>query len=120
VDFAARRRQARDDMKPHVADAEAAKAEVVFLKEKLKALKASNPKDKKIEEIETNIGEKEKAAREAQSKADAIDAAVFDLKAVNPNAIVKVDTRTPQEVIQSIEEQGKIAAKALETLRGLL
>jgi len=120
VDFAARRRQAREDRKPHVTEAEVAKAEVVSLKEKLKALKAENPKDKKIGLLETKIGEREKAARDAQSKADAIDAAVFDLKAVNPNAVVKCDSRTPDEVIQSIEEQGKIVATALQSLRRLI
>jgi type I restriction enzyme M protein len=106
-------------MKPHLADAEAAKAEVVSLKEKLKPIKAANPKDKKIESLETKIEEQEKAARDAQSKANAIDAAVFDLKAVNPNAVVKIDTRTPVEVIRSIDEQGRIVAKALRTLREL-
>ena len=120
VDFAARRRQAREDRKPHVAEAEAAKAEVVSLKEKLKALKATNPKDKKIESLETKIGEQEKAARDSQAKADAIDVAVFDLKAVNPNAVVKIDTRSPNEVIQSIEVQGLIVARALKTLRELI
>ncbi|MBK5254573.1 MAG: hypothetical protein JJE39_00925 [Vicinamibacteria bacterium] len=49
-----------------------------------------------------------------------LNAAVFDLKGVNPNAIVGIDTRTPEEVIQSIDEQGKIVANSLETLRGLL
>jgi len=53
------------------------------------------------------------------SKADAIDAAGFDLKAVNPNAIVKIDTRTPDEVIQSIDDQGKIVATALKAPRQL-
>ena len=120
VDFAARRKQAREDMKPHIADAEAVKAEVVSLKEKVKALKATNSKDKKIEALETKIEEQEKAARDAQSKADAIDAAVFDLKAVNPNAIVKIDTRTPEEVIQSIADQGEIVSQALKTLRTML
>ena len=38
---------------------------------------------------------------------------VFDLKAVNPNVVVKIDTRTPTEVIQSIEDQGKIVAQSL-------
>ncbi len=75
------------------------------MKEKLKALKAADPKDKKIGVLETKIEEQEKAAREAQAKADAIDAAVFDLKAVNPNAVVKIDRRTPEEVIQSIAAQ---------------
>jgi type I restriction enzyme M protein len=120
VDFAARRKQARDDMKPHLAEAEAAKAEVVSLKEKLKSIKTANPKDKKIEALETKIGEQEKASREAQSKADAIDAAVFDLKAVNPNAVVKIDTRTSEEVIESIAHQSKIVSQALEALRKLL
>jgi type I restriction enzyme M protein len=107
VDFAGRRKMAREERKPLVAEAEAAKAETVSLKEKLKALKAINPKDKKIESLESKIAEREKAARDSQSKADAIDAAVFDLKAVNPNAIVKIDTLSPDEVIRSIEEQGK-------------
>jgi hypothetical protein len=54
------------------------------------------------------------------AKADAIGATVFDLKAVNPNVVVKLDTRTPAEVIQSIEDQGKIVAKSFQTLRALL
>lgn len=120
VDFAARRKQAREAMKPHTDEAARLKAEVVSLKEKLKALKVANSKDKKIEDLEAKIGEQEKAARESQSEADAIDAAVFDLKAVNPNAIVKIDTRTPDEVIQSIADQGNIVADALATLRTLL
>jgi type I restriction enzyme M protein len=107
-------------MEPYIAEAERARAEVVSLKEKLKALKSANPKDKKIEVLETKIWEQEKAASEAKSAADAIDAAVFDVKAVNPNAIVKNDSRTPDEVIRSIEDQGKIVGKALETLRTLL
>jgi type I restriction enzyme M protein len=119
VDFAARRKLAREEMIPHLADAEVAKAEVVSLKEKLKVLKVSYPKDKKIEVLETKIGETEKAAREAQSKADAIDAAVYDLKAVNPNAVVKTDTRTSEEVIECIADQSKIVSQALEALRKL-
>ena len=120
VDFAARRKQAREDMKPHVEEAARAKGEVVSLKEKLKALKAANSKDKKIEAVEAKIGEEEKTAREAQAKANAIDSAVFDLKAVNPNAVVKIDTRTPDEVIKSIADQGEIVREALASLQTLL
>jgi type I restriction enzyme M protein len=120
VDFAARRKQAREGMKPHVDEAARLKAEVVSLKEKLKALKAANAKTEKIDALQTKIGEQEKAARESEAKAAAIDAAVFDLKAVNPNAIIKIDTRSPDEVISSIEEQGKIVAAALASLRKLI
>jgi len=45
---------------------------------------------------------------------------VFDLKAVNPNAVVKMDERTPEELIRSIEDQGKIVAQSLATLIQLL
>jgi type I restriction enzyme M protein len=120
VDFAARRRQAREDMRPHQSEVERARAETVSLKEKLKALKARRADADKIETLEGRIREEEKAARDAQAKVDAIDAAVFDLKAVNPNAVLKMDERTPEEVIQSIEKQGQIVAQSLATLRGLL
>jgi type I restriction enzyme M protein len=73
-----------------------------------------------IEALETIIREQEKAARDAQSKADDIDAACFDLKAVNPNAIVKTDDRTPAMIIENIEAQGKIVTAALERLKTLL
>lgn len=59
-------------------------------------------------------------AREAQAKANAIDAAVYDLKAVNPNVIAKVDTRTPKEIIASIEAHGKTVASALTRLKKMI
>lgn len=120
VDFAARRKQAQADMQPHVADAGRIKADVVTLKEKLKALKKTGGKPAAIEAVEVQIREQEKLARESQAKADAIGAAVFDLKAVNPNAVVKLDTRPPAEVIASIEAQGEIVAQSLARLRTLL
>lgn len=123
IDFAARRKQAREDMKPHLAEAERAKAEVVALKEKLKVLKTLKTADANGEDsetIESRLRAQEKAARDAQAAADALDVAVFDLKAVNPNAIVKVDTRTSAEVIQSIEGHAKVVANALDTLKMLL
>ena len=120
VDFTARRKLAREEMKPFLDEEERLNEEIVSLKEKLKALKSANRKDEQIEALEIHIDERERAAREAKAKADAIDAAVFDLKAVNPNAVVKIDTRTPEQVIQSIEEQGAIVREALEALKALL
>jgi type I restriction enzyme M protein len=120
VDFATRRKQAREDMKPHTDAAARLKAQIVSLKENLKALKVANPKDTRLEALETKIGEQEKAVREAQAKADAIDAAVFDLKAVNPNAVVQADNRTSEQIVTSIEQQGAIVAEALRALRSML
>jgi type I restriction enzyme M protein len=120
VDFTAQRKQAREEMKPFLDEEERLNEEIVSLKEKLKVLKSANRKDEKIEALEIQIDDQERAAREAKAKADALDAAVFDLKAVNPNAVIKIDARTPEEVIQSIEEQGAIVREALEALKALL
>lgn len=59
-------------------------------------------------------------AREANAKAAAIENAVYDLKAVNPHRRVEEDTRSPSEIIGSIEEKGREANAALERLRILL
>ena len=109
-------------MKAHIPldEAERIKALVITLKEELKGLKKDKEGNGKIAALESRIREHEKAARDAQSKADDIDAACFDLKAVNPNAIVKTDDRTPAMIIENIEEQGKIVNKALERLKLLL
>ena len=45
---------------------------------------------------------------------------MFDLKAVNPNAVVQIDTRTPEQIVTSIEQQGTIVADALRALRSML
>jgi type I restriction enzyme M protein len=41
----------------------------------------------------------------------------YDLKAVNPNAVVEEDTRTPEELLDIIEEKGREVMKALALLR---
>jgi type I restriction enzyme M protein len=120
VDFADRRAKAREEMQPLLDEAAGIKAEVVDLKETLKRLKRDKAPEAKIEACATQIGEKEKAARDLEAQAAAIDAAVFDLKAVNPNAVTKVDERTPQQIIQNIEAQGRIVADALFRLNALL
>ena len=120
VDFAARRAKAREEMQPLVDQVADIKAEVVDLKEQLKRLKRDKAPETEIETCAAQIGEKEKSARELEAKAAAIDAAVFDLKAVNPNAVAKVDNRTPQLIIQNIEVQGRIVADALARLSALL
>lgn len=120
VDFAARRAKAQAEMQPLLDEAARLKAAVVDLKEQLKRLK----KDKILEverlALSTQILEKEKAARDLETQASDIDAAVFDLKAVNPTAVIDVDTRTPQQIIQNIETQGRIVSEALAKLSSLM
>lgn len=120
VDFAARRVQARAEMQPLLDEAAQIKAGVIDLKERLKRLKKDKANDAELSELETQIREKEKAAHELETKANTIDAAVFDLKAVNPTAVANTDTRTPQQIIGNIEEQGRIVAGALGRLSALM
>lgn len=48
-----------------------------------------------------------------------LEARGFDLKAVNPNRKVVEDTRTPEQLLDEIEAQGKLVAEAVAKLRGL-
>ncbi len=120
VDFAARRASAREDMQPLLDKATNLKAEVVNLKERLKRLKKDKAANDAVGAHEVQIREKDKAARDLEAQAAAIDAAVFDLKAVNPNAVTKLDERTPAQIIQNIQEQGRIVAEALARLNALI
>lgn len=120
VDFAERRRTARNEMQPYLEEAARLKAVVVTLKEKLKVLRKGDADKQELEAVEIKIKETEKSAREAQAKADEIDAAVFDLKAVNPNAVTKIDDRMPEEVIASIVSLGKTVSDALNRLTILM
>ena len=120
VDFAARRARAREEMQPLLDEAAGIKAEVVDLKEQLRRLKKEKADKEALSALIEQIREKEMAARELQTRAANIDAAVFDLKAVNPNSVTRVDERTPQEIIGSIEQQGRIVSAALARLTALL
>jgi type I restriction enzyme M protein len=120
IDFADRRKTARKEMQPYLEEAAKLKAAVVSFKEYLKTLKKSDSTKAEIEAVEAKIKETEKAARDAQAKAEEIDAAVFDLKAVNPNVVTTLDERSPNDIIGNIEAQGKIVAGALSRLKELL
>ena len=120
INFAKRRADAREEMQPHLDKASAIKEEVVTFKEKIKALKKVNTKNPLIKELEEKISIQEKAARDEEAIASDIDAKVFDIKAVNPNTVVKVDMRTSKEIIQNIEMHGKIVATAMKKLSLLM
>jgi len=49
----------------------------------------------------------------------AIEQKGYDLKAVNPNARVEEDTRTPEEILDLIEAKQKEIAEAIERLRAI-
>jgi len=46
-----------------------------------------------------------------------IESKGFDLKAVNPNRKIEIDERTPEELLDLIEEKGKEVSAAISELR---
>ncbi|MDR1890456.1 MAG: type I restriction-modification system subunit M [Zoogloeaceae bacterium] len=120
LDFAVRRAKARAEIQPLREKTNAIRTEAVRLKERLKHAKKAKTSDAELVALEAQIREKDLAIRDLETQATAIDAAVFDLKAVNPNAIAQTDERTPAQIIQNIEDQGRIVSTALRQLRVLL
>jgi type I restriction enzyme M protein len=120
IDFADKRKQARAEMQPLLDEAAEVRGAIVDLKEQLRDLKRAGGPALQIEALEVEIAEKQKVTRDLEAKASEIDDATFDLKAVNPRAVVKKDDRPPELIIQSIEDQGKIVSDALARLRSLL
>jgi type I restriction enzyme M protein len=120
VDFTARRAKAYQDMQPFIDEANRLTEELLLLKEDLKLLKKDKANKQQITLMEEAIKAKEKAIREAQIKASDIDAAVYDLKAVNPHVKAVTDTRNVQEILDNINLQGQIVALAMDNLRGML
>ena len=59
-------------------------------------------------------------ARDALAKAQASEDAIYDLKAVNPRERKTSDERTPLQLLEAIDAQGRQVDQALARLRGLL
>lgn len=64
------------------------------------------------------FGAAEALTKEAKEAVEKGEDAVCDLKAVNPNRKPKVDTGTPEELLDIIEAKGKEIAEVLAMLRG--
>jgi type I restriction enzyme M protein len=118
VDITVRRRDAKSQAEPLRVKALPLNAEANALRARIKELKKKNPPDaKEIKALSDKAATLESEARDLTNKADAIENAVYDLKAVNPNAKNDEDTRTPEELLDLIEAKGREVAEALAALR---
>jgi len=70
--------------------------------------------------LEDECKDVERAARESLAKAESIENAVYDLKAVNPNRVSDEDTRTPAQLLDFVAAKGREADAALARLRDLV
>lgn len=119
VDFAARKQRAIEEATPHRREADAQREQAATLREQAKAHRKAG-KTKLADELLPEIDGAEKAARDATAKAQNIEDAVYDLKAVNPREKKVSDTRTPAQLLEAIAEKGREVDVALAQLRALL
>jgi len=70
-------------------------------------------------ELSDQLKAARKAARDLDSRAQAIADSLYDLKAVNPNSQSNDDERTPDQLIAIIEAKGHEVAAALAELKAI-
>lgn len=120
VDIAARRRAATVEANKLRSTAEKPKADLEKAEGELKSLKAAKAAAARLVEIKTRISGIEKEIRDIHSKAQSVEDAAFDLKAVNPNASVEEDTRTPRELMEFVEMKNHEVQDILTRLKVML
>ncbi len=121
VDIEERRRAATEEARPFHEQARASKQEADRWSRRVAELKKAALRDAAaIEEAQVKASAALKEMREAGAKATAIENAVYDLKAVNPNSKPVVDARTPEELVATVEARGREVTEALNRLRALL
>lgn len=116
VDFPQLKKDALKESAPLRKQAESKSRQADVIKVQLMAM-TKGTDDYKV--LEMQEGELRRDARELINRVQAIDDAVYDLKAVNPNSIVEEDTRTPEDLLNIIEQKGREVAEVLSALRGL-
>ena len=120
LDFAARRAKAQAEMAPLLTEVSQLGKEALVLKERIARLKKSGVKDAELTSYRDLLLTTERKARDTQAAADTIDAACFDLKAVNPCVHLERDIRSPQEILEAIAARGRAVEAAIDRLRALL
>lgn len=118
VDMDARKQQAEAETRPIKETLKAHQGEIRQWSERLDELKKAPLQDREaIQKANDRLKELNRETKELNGKIKQIQDSVYDLKAVNPNRKVEIDTRTPAELIYTIEAQGKKIAEALAKLR---
>jgi type I restriction enzyme M protein len=115
VDIMARRAAAKREAEPLRVQSAQLSTDAVKIREKIKELKKENNPD--FADLSEEATALEREVRELEGKAQGIEDAVYDLKAVNPHAKTVDDTRTPEELLDLIESKGREVQEAIKILR---
>jgi len=116
MDIAERRAAAKREADPLRAQAARPAAQAAELQRQIKVLDKTADADR-LATLKAQAKQYEAEARELNARAEAIENAVYDLKAVNPHAKSNVDTRTPEELLYIIEAKSREVHEALAIFR---
>lgn len=117
LDIQARRREAKAEADKLRVTAAEPKARLKQHQEQLDQIKKARAKPEKLEEAKKLITACEREIREIESKAQTLEDAAFDLKAVNPNAKSTEDSRSSAELMEMVERKGREVLELLAQLR---
>ncbi len=120
IDFPARQQAALEAARPYREQAEAASVQAKAVGLQLMEARKAKAAAATVAALEDQCREFIRQEREAEAKAQDIENAVYDLKAVNPNRVDTEDKRTPQELLAQISSKGTEADTALQRLQTLL
>ena len=119
IDMVSRKQKASDEAAPFKQQARKKEQEAAQWSDRIKELKKTKPTDTAaVSEAMEKVAGLAREARDQAAKAEGIENAVYDLKAVNPNAKNEEDKRTPEQLLDFIEAKGREIAEALAVLRG--
>ncbi|MEN9573389.1 MAG: hypothetical protein RL514_1244 [Verrucomicrobiota bacterium] len=119
--FTERQTKAMDEARPLRERAVELNAQAKALDDQLKERRKAKQRDEAaLSALEEQWKAVCREARETDAKAESIENAAYDLKAVNPNRKSDEDKRTPPELLDFIGSQGKDADAALVRLRELV
>ncbi len=118
VDLVQRKAQAASEAEPFRRQAQAHLPDLRKLEGRAQELKEAKLTHlAEYGALQAQMARLTKTMRDLRNRAQAIEDAVYDLKAVNPNAQVQEDALTPDELLDIIEAKGHEVAKALAVLR---
>jgi type I restriction enzyme M protein len=121
LDFSARVQTSLEEARPHRESHIELVAQAKVLEDDFReSRKVKKISEEKLAALEEKWKTVDREAREALAKAETIENAAFDLKAVNPNRVTKEDKRTPTQLLEYINAKGQEADEALNKLRELV
>lgn len=100
-------------------EGEQQRAAALARKERLRALRGKACEAQTLE-LQDQVPACERRAREVDAKAQGIEDAIHDLKAVKPREVKQVDSRTPAQLLEAIASKGLEVDAALAQLQALL